>query len=73
MTSPWQNISDITIQNPPLIFNLAVDPSEAFPLDASTQEYQDAQMLIESAVLIHQSTLEIVPNQMVSHSTESDC
>ena len=65
MTSPWQNNSDATVQNPPLIFNLAVDPSEAFPLDPSTEEYQEAQMLIEAAVLIHQSTLQDVPSQMV--------
>lgn len=51
-------------QDPPLIFQIENDPSEAYPLDAQSGEYRVARATIEAAASAHKASIEHVPNQM---------
>jgi arylsulfatase A len=50
-------------QTPPLLFHLEHDPSEAYPINASTAEYASARATIEAAADAHRQSVTPVPNQ----------
>jgi arylsulfatase A len=50
--------------DPPLIYHIEHDPSEKYPLLASSTEYKNAQALIQTNVVAHQKNLRWVPPQM---------
>jgi len=65
VTSNWTTGSNNgKFHDPPLIYHIEHDPSENFPLDPSSQEYQQARAVIEAAVSVHQKEMKPVPNQM---------
>ena len=49
--------------NPPLIFQLEHDPSEAYPIAANSSEYVQARRMIEAAAATHKASVLPVPNQ----------
>lgn len=53
-----------TVRDPPLLYNVEHDPSEMYPLDSSSSEYQLAMEEIREAKLEHEATLVQVPNQI---------
>lgn len=55
--------SDAAFHDPPLLFNLEVDPSENFPLDNTTQEYTLVREYIESKRAEHEAALAPAENQ----------
>ncbi|KAL2081695.1 hypothetical protein ACEWY4_023548 [Coilia grayii] len=55
----------VTYHNPPLMFDLAVDPSESTPLTAETElRYAEVLQRIHEAVEEHRRTLQPAPNQL---------
>ena len=50
--------------DPPLLFHLEHDPSEAHPLVPLTDEYRRARATIEAAMRAHEAGVAVVPNQM---------
>ena len=57
-------MSEGVIQDPPLLFQIEADPSEQYPLDSKTAEYQHANATIHAAILAHVKGLEPVENQI---------
>ena len=55
----------VTYHDPPLVFNLAADPSESTPLSAETEpRYAEVLQRMGRAVEEHRRTLRPVPNQL---------
>jgi arylsulfatase A len=52
------------VHDPPLLYQLEYDPSEDYPIDSKSSEYQDAMEIIQAAKAKHEATLTPVPNQM---------
>eukprot|EP00656_Telonema_subtile_P027035 TRINITY_DN29026_c0_g1_i1.p1 TRINITY_DN29026_c0_g1~~TRINITY_DN29026_c0_g1_i1.p1 ORF type:complete len:267 (+),score=47.30 TRINITY_DN29026_c0_g1_i1:216-1016(+) len=50
-------------QNPPLLFNLVLDPAESSPVDNNGSEYHTVMQTIEAAKKAHLATITPVPNQ----------
>ena len=49
---------------PPLIFQLENDPGESYPLDATSDEYKQANATLQAAAAAHRASIAPVPNQM---------
>eukprot|EP00041_Stephanoeca_diplocostata_P002266 m.25001 g.25001 ORF g.25001 m.25001 type:complete len:554 (-) comp13130_c0_seq2:1676-3337(-) len=65
VTSTWQNGSNNGVfHDPPLLFNLDIDPGESFPIASNSAEYTTWRATIEAARDAHEKTLKTVPNQM---------
>ncbi|KAG9349353.1 hypothetical protein JZ751_027796 [Albula glossodonta] len=55
----------VTHHNPPLLFDLARDPSETTPLSPDTEpRYAEVLLRVEEAIKTHRSTLMPVPDQL---------
>ena len=52
------------VHDPPLLYQLEYDPSENYPIDSKSPEYEDAMETIRAAMKEHETTLKPVPNQM---------
>ena len=50
--------------DPPLIYNIEHDPSEAYPLAPSSDEYRRERARLETSAAKHEATIAYVPNQM---------
>eukprot|EP01064_Diplonema_japonicum_P006686 TRINITY_DN14529_c0_g1_i1.p1 TRINITY_DN14529_c0_g1~~TRINITY_DN14529_c0_g1_i1.p1 ORF type:complete len:560 (+),score=144.72 TRINITY_DN14529_c0_g1_i1:84-1682(+) len=56
--------SQPVVQNPPLLYNIEYDISETYPIDATSQEYQQVMAGINASRAAHIATITPVPNQM---------
>ena len=56
----WRGI----FHDPPLLYQLEYDPSEAHPVDAKSAEYASIRKLLEAAKAAHLASIEQVPNQV---------
>eukprot|EP00055_Hartaetosiga_balthica_P017787 m.123163 g.123163 ORF g.123163 m.123163 type:complete len:559 (-) comp9402_c0_seq1:2745-4421(-) len=59
-SSPFNGV----FHDPPLLYQIENDPSEAYPLPSNSSEYQTQHEIIHLAVEEHKSTLTPVPNQI---------
>ncbi len=65
VTSNWTTgSSNGEFHDPPLIFQVENDPSEAKPLKSKSEEYKTQRQLIEAAVAEHRANMKYVPNMM---------
>ena len=59
--------SHVTVQDPPLLFNIGKDPSEKEELDVSKSPQREIVEKIMQAVKEHQASIEPVPSQFALH------
>ena len=61
----------LTIQHPPLLFNIDQDPSEVYPIDPNSKEYKEFISNIDALKLEFESVMEWGPSQMHRGSSKS--
>eukprot|EP00479_Gromia_sphaerica_P005068 TRINITY_DN16076_c0_g1_i1.p1 TRINITY_DN16076_c0_g1~~TRINITY_DN16076_c0_g1_i1.p1 ORF type:complete len:140 (+),score=35.72 TRINITY_DN16076_c0_g1_i1:349-768(+) len=59
-----QSTAPLIRNNPPLVFNLDIDPSEEYPVDATSQEWIDAFIIIDAARTEHLSSIAVFPSEI---------